>query len=61
MHEIFVQALTAATVSDLLCTFHRHFIFVPKSSRAKYAKITCIRNILDLQYYETPILLFNVQ
>ena len=36
--------------SDLLCTFRMHFIFVRKPPRTKYTKITCLRNILDLQY-----------
>ena len=36
--------------SDLLFTFRMHFIFVRKPPRTKYTKITCIRNILDLQY-----------
>ena len=35
--------------SDLLCTFRIHFIFVQKPPCTKYTKITCIRNILDLQ------------
>ena len=34
----------------MLCTFRMHFIFVRKTVRTKYTKITCIRNILDLQY-----------
>ena len=37
--------------SGMLCTFRIHFIFVRKAARTKYTKITCIRNILDLQYY----------
>ena len=37
--------------SDLLCTFRMHFIFVRKPPRTKCTKITCIRNILDLQYW----------
>ena len=36
--------------SGMLCTFRMHFIFVRKAARTKYTKITCIRNILDLQY-----------
>ena len=35
--------------SGMLCTFRMHFIFVPKEPCTKYTKITCIRNILDLQ------------
>ena len=35
--------------SDLRCTFRMHFIFVQKPPRTKYTKITCLRNILDLQ------------
>ena len=37
--------------SDLLCTLHVHYIFVWKPPRTKCTKITCIRNILDLQYH----------
>ena len=29
-----------------------HFIFVRKAARTKFTKITCTRNILDLQYYD---------
>ena len=36
--------------SDLHFNFRMHFIFVRKQPRTKYTKITCIRNILDLQY-----------
>ena len=35
--------------SGMLCTFRMHFIFVRKAARTEYTKITCIRNILDLQ------------
>ena len=42
--------------SGMLCTFRMHFIFVRKAARTKYTKITCIRNILDLQYPEKFIL-----
>ena len=35
--------------SDLLCTFHMHFIFLRKPQCTKYTKITCTRIILDLQ------------
>ena len=57
--------------SDLLCTFRMHFIFVRKPARTKYTKITCLRNILDLQYtpkrwrysichlFSSPIRVFN--
>ena len=38
--------------SGMLCTFRMHFIFVRNAARTKYTKITCIRNILDLQYYD---------
>ena len=41
--------------SDLLCTFHMHSIFVRKPLRTKYTKITCIRNILDLQYSKKKV------
>ena len=36
--------------SGMLCTLRMHFIFVRKAPCTKYTKITCIRNILDLQY-----------
>ena len=38
--------------SDLPCTFRMHFTFVRKPPRTNYRKITCIRNILNLQYLD---------
>ena len=47
--------------SDLLCTFRLHFIFARKPPCTKYTKITCIRNILDLQYMENSDKIFSEQ
>ena len=46
----FLTVADCCGFSDLPCTFRMHFIFVRKPSHTKYTKLTCIRNIVDLQY-----------